>query len=343
MSRSNVLVVGDRLFLVTSNGVDESHINLPKPAAPSFLCLDKHTGKVLWSDNSPGKNILHGQWSSPVYGILGGVPQIIFPGGDGWLYSFDPAGGPNGSSKLLWKFDGNPKTSRWILGGRGTRNNIIATPVIYQQRVFLVMGQDPEHGEGEGHVWCIDPTRRGDVSEELVFNAADPSTPIAHQRIQACDAARGDFVRPNPNSAVVWHFTSGGPGADGKIGFEEQMHRSLSTPAIKNDLLFVADFSGILHCLDAKTGKRHWGYDLFAACWSSPKIFGQHVYIGDEDGDVDVFRLSADPTVAMKLGQPISTQNMFNSIYSTPTAADNVLYVMNRTHLFAIERSAPAK
>ena len=29
---------------------------------------------------------------------------------------------------------------------------------------------------------------------------------------------------------------------------------------------------------------------------------------------------------------------MGNSVYSTPIVADNVLYISNRTHLFAIEK-----
>ena len=45
---------GDLLFVCTSNGVDEEHINIPAPDAPSFFAMDKNTGKVLWTDNSPG-------------------------------------------------------------------------------------------------------------------------------------------------------------------------------------------------------------------------------------------------------------------------------------------------
>ena len=90
---------GDLLFVNTSNGVDEGHINLPAPAAPSFVCLDKNTGKVMWTDNSPGTNVLHGQWSSPAYAVLGGVPQVIFGGGDGWLYSFGRRGRQSGKSE----------------------------------------------------------------------------------------------------------------------------------------------------------------------------------------------------------------------------------------------------
>src|SRR5262249_33441895 len=64
---SSPVVVGNRVFVVTGNGVNEDHSNVPAPQAPSFIALDKMTGKLLWKDNSPGKNILHGQWSSPAY------------------------------------------------------------------------------------------------------------------------------------------------------------------------------------------------------------------------------------------------------------------------------------
>ncbi len=85
---------------------------------------------------------------------------MIFPGGDGRLYSFAPKTG-----KELWSFQCNPADSVWELGGMGTRNNIIATPVIYDNKVFIAVGQDPEHGEGPGHLYAIDGTKRGDITE----------------------------------------------------------------------------------------------------------------------------------------------------------------------------------
>src|SRR4051812_47577214 len=176
MADCSVTSAGDKLFVCTSNGVDEAHNGIPAPQAPSFIALDKNTKKVLWTDRSPGLNILHGQWSSPAYAVLGGVPQVMFGGGDGWLYSFDPAGDGKGNSKMLWKFDCNPKTSHYALN-KATRNHIIGTPVVYDGRVYVAVGEDPEHGEGTGHLWCIDPTKRGDVSPELAFNSAAPDKP----------------------------------------------------------------------------------------------------------------------------------------------------------------------
>ena len=199
MCSCSVLCVGDILLVNTSNGVDAGHINIPAPNAPSFLGLDRNTGKVLWSDKSPGTNILHGQWSSPTYAELGGQPQALFTGGDGWIYSFDPAGDGQGKSKLLWKFDCNPKPSKYILGGRGTRNELIATPVVYKDLVYIAVGQDPEHGEGEGHLWCLDPAKKldgSDVSPTLAVDAQGQPLPV--RRLQAIDPERRREGDPQP-------------------------------------------------------------------------------------------------------------------------------------------------
>jgi len=318
----SVTCAGDVLFVCTSNGVDEGHTKIQYPDAPSFLALDKQTGKVLWSDNSPGSNVMHGQWSSPSYAVLGGQEQVIFPSGDGWVYSFDPKG-DNGKSKLLWKFDCNPKESVYSLE-RATRNHCIGTALVYDGRVYIGVGEDPEHGEGNGHLWCIDPNKRGDVSPELVFNKANPNKPIAYKRLKACEPEKGDFTKPNPNSAMVWHYTG-----SNVESFETTMHRTLGTAAAKNDLLFIADQSGLFHCLDAKTGKPHWTHDMLSACWGSPLIVEAKVYIGDEDGDICVFELSAEKRM-------IAENNMGSQVYSTPIVANNVLYIARFNALYAI-------
>ncbi|MFN0054916.1 MAG: PQQ-binding-like beta-propeller repeat protein [Planctomycetales bacterium] len=325
----SVTALGDTLFVSTSNGVDEGHKRVDKPEAPSFVALNKNTGAVLWSDKSPGANVMHGQWSSPAFGVLGGVEQIVFAGGDGWVYSFD-AKGDNGKSKLLWKFDCNPKTSKYLLE-RATRNPLIGTPVIYDGRVFIGVGEDPEHGEGSGHLWCIDPTKRGDVSPTIVYNKKDPEKPIAYKRLQACEPDKGDFERDNMNSALVWHYVGNNPKK-----FEETMHRTLSSAAIKNDLLFISDESGLFHCLDAKTGKAHWTHDMLASSWSTPLIAGDKVYIADLDGDICVFELSNKMNL-------ISETNIGIPVYSTPVAANGVLYVATFNMLYALKEGASAK
>ncbi|MEX2288000.1 MAG: PQQ-binding-like beta-propeller repeat protein [Planctomycetaceae bacterium] len=337
MCSCSITGTGDVLFVNTANGVDESHIKLPAPNAPSFFAINRNTGKVLWTDNSPGENIMHGQWSSPAYAVIGEVPQVLFAGGDGWLYSFDARGDGKGHSAMLWKFDCNPKNTKWVLGGRGTRNEPIATPVIYDGLVYIAVGQDPEHGEGPGRLWCIDPNKRGDVSSELAVDSKGQIVPP--RRLDGVDPDAGEKAVPNPNSALVWKFEKTG------ANFDQQMHRTLGTVAIKDDILYIADLSGLFHCLDAKTGAQYWTYDMLAACWGTPLIVDGKVFIGDEDGDMAIFKHSKDPQVALKdvngeMKPAFGDIFMGSAVYSTPIVANDVLFIANRTNLYAIAPSA---
>lgn len=326
MSSCSVTAAADLLLVNTSNGVDESHEKVPAPKAASFIALDKTTGKLVWSDNSSGANILHGQWSSPAYAVVGGVPQAVFAGGDGWVYSFH-ATPARGKPVLLWKFDCNTKTSMWKEQGQGDRAILVATPVIVGDRVYIATGEDPEFGEGPGCLWCIDATKRGDVSPELVFDRA--GKPLPPRRIQAADPSAGDVVRPNPNSAAVWRYT-GREGKDaGKADFKEIMHRTLAMAAVKDDLLVIGDLAGLLHCLDARTGRVHWTYDMLSTMWSSPVIADGKIYIGDEDGDLAVFEFG--PKLKLLAKNPVGT-----AVYTTPIVASDTIYVATRTHLIAI-------
>jgi outer membrane protein assembly factor BamB len=304
------LIVGDTLFVVTGNGVDEGHINIPAPDAPSFIAVDRKTGMLKWKDNSPGKAIMHGQWSNPASSVVNGKPQVIFPGGDGWLYSFEPQTG-----KLIWKFDANPKDAKYELGGRGTKSDFIATPVIVDNKVIIGTGQDPEHYEGLGHLWCIDMTKTGDVSAELVTDAK----------------AQPPKTKKNPNSAVVWHY--GGPTTmedSEKLQRDYYFGRTLSSVAVQGGLVYAAELAGYLHCLDAKTGKPYWVYDLKAAVWGPPSWIDGKVYIATEEGDVWIFRHGAicDLIRKVEVGQSIRT--------TAPIAVNGVLYLMTESHLYAI-------
>jgi outer membrane protein assembly factor BamB len=309
------LLVGGRLFVITGNGVDESHTRLPYPDAPSFLCLDKGTGKVLWSSKLPGKNILHGQWSNPAYAVVRGTPQVLFPGGDGWLYALDPKDG-----KLLWKFDCNPKASTYR-GEGGSKNPIVATPVVHDNRAYVGVGDDPRHDPNVGHLWCIDLVRatvRGKLNKERdvspVKDNFDPKAEV------------------NRHSALAWHH--GGPAPPGG-GRRWLFARTLSTCAVHDGLCYAADFDGVLACLDARTGKKYWEHNLGARTWSSPYWVGGHVYVGNEAGNVHVFAHGKTRKLVRRISMGTGVQ-----VRATPVAAGGVLYVVtdNPARLYAIAR-----
>jgi outer membrane protein assembly factor BamB len=156
MANSSPVAYENLIYVSTSNGQDESHVNVPSPKAPALIALDKTTGKLVWEDASPGEKILHGQWSSPAVARVGDTVQVVVGQGDGYVRSFEAKTG-----EKLWEFDLNPKDSVWPK----TRNEVISTPIIIDNIVYIANGQDPEHGEGIGHLYAIDATKRGDITE----------------------------------------------------------------------------------------------------------------------------------------------------------------------------------
>jgi outer membrane protein assembly factor BamB len=328
------LLVGDTLFVVTGNGVDEGHLNIPSPEAPSFLAVDKKSGKVLWSDNSPtralanlckdptkkvdvkklvdsGRLLLHGQWSNPVYVEPAGKPMVIFPGGDGWVYSFRPKTG-----ELIWKFDCNPKKSVYVLGGEGTRNDFVSTPVVWENKLYIGVGQDPEHKKGVGHLWCIDIAREPKNAEKDLSPVKDNFDPKAEV---------------NKDSGLVWHY-----GGDAPEDAERPwvFGRTLSTCSVHDGLCYAAEYDGFLHCLDARTGKQYWEHEMKADTWSSPCWVDGKVYQGSENGQVFIFQHHK----TKKLLGKVPMGNRVTKLRATPVVANGVLYVTteNPCKLWAI-------
>jgi outer membrane protein assembly factor BamB len=330
ISDCSPLLIGDHLWVVTSNGVNEDHLNVPEPNAPSFIKVEKKSGKVVWQNKSPteallavkegdtkdffkelvnrGRLVQHGQWANASYGVVNGQPQVIFPGGDGWIRAFSPEG------ELIWKFDCNPKNAKYALK-TGERSDFIATPTVYKNRVYIGVGQDPEHKFGIGHFWCIDMTKKGDVSPELVTDEAvfPPKT------------------KPNPNSAKLWHY--GGVIADPaevkKLKRNYYFGRTMSTCAIHDDLVYISELNGRLHCLDANTGQVYWEHHTGNEIWSSPYYADNKVYLGNDDGTVFVFQHG-------KQKKLLEENAMGGRVRATPTVANGVLYVLTENKLYAI-------
>jgi outer membrane protein assembly factor BamB len=294
-SNCSVLIDGDRVFCCTSNGVDWGHVNVPSAQAPSFICVDKNTGEVLWEDElglASGtrpdcgltRRIFHGQWTSPSIAEVNGKKQVYFGGGDGFLYALDAETG-----KTVWEADcvlpmykKNMKGYIMYPDAKGP-SEINATPVFYKNRIYVANGQDPEHGEGVGTLTCLDATKTGDITDT------------------------------------------------GKLWVYDKIHRSISTVSIYNGLVFIGDFSGYVHCLDAETGQVYWVHNTGAHIWSSTLAADGKLYFGTEDGDAWI--LKADKELKV-----ISKVNVDAPIYGTPIVANGIMFIASQTHLFAIQK-----
>src|ERR1051325_3514571 len=296
-SNCSVLIVDDLVFACTSNGQDWSHVNIPSPNSPSFIALNKKTGEFVAEDDAHiGQRIFHGQWSSPSMGTVNGKKLVFFGGGDGWCYAFDPKPGKEGGFTYLqiaWKFDFNPpEPKKYKYPAAEGVSEINSTPVFYKNRVYVAVGQDPEHGEGVGNLTCIDATKTGDIT----------------------------------GTGRIWSY--------------DKIHRSISTVSIDPDtgLLFVGDFSGYVHCLDAETGKAYWVHDMKAHMWGSTLVADGKVYCGDEDGDLVVLAAAKQKKLLSAInvdGREMDGPNLGAPIYSTPVVANGVIYIASNYHLYA--------
>ena len=294
-SNCSVLIVDDILYACTSNGQDWTHSNIPSPNAPSLIALNKNTGELLGEDDAKiGPRIFHGQWGSPSLAVVNGRKLIIFGGGDGVCYAFDPKPVKEGDSsylKTVWKYDANPPEHKVDKNGQPYKypvaegpSEINATPVFYKNRVYVAVGQDPEHGEGVGNLVCIDATKTGAVTQ----------------------------------TGTIWSY--------------KKIHRSISTVSIdaESGLVFVGDFSGFVHCLDAETGQLYWTHDMKAHMWGSTLVADGKLYVGDEDGDFVVLG-------ALKEKKILSETNLGAPVYGTPVVANGSIYIQSCTHLFKFQ------
>ncbi len=327
MTASAIASYGDLIYVITGNGVDDTHKHVVAPAAPAIVCFNKGTGKVVWTSNVPGVNVLHGQWASVAITTVNDVPLVIAPLGDAWVYAFEAKTG-----KIIWKFDTNPKDAIYPQ----SRNEIIATPCIVGNYMYIANGQDPEHGEGYAHMWCVDITKTGDVSAELDSNPDQPKPKAGEELVAPAGQEIQHIGKPNPNSAVIWHFDHAKAAPGKRIERGQHMNRTISTACVSEGLCFVPDFSGYLHCFDAKTGENYWTYDMESAMWGSPLCVDGHIYVTDEDGDVRIFAVSKQ----MKM---LAEHNLGNASYCSPVYANGVLFLTTRDKLYAIKDGAHSK
>lgn len=120
---------------------------------------------------------------------------------------------------------------------------------------------------------------------------------------------------------------------DGEIWSYALDKHVMSTAAVADGLVFIADAGRKVHCVDAATGQPYWTQETKGDFWASPLVADGKVYIGTKKGDFWVF-------AASKEKQILATMEFKKSISGTATAANGTLYVATMTDLFALQKGA---
>lgn len=199
---NSVALYKDWIYVNTDNSTDWSHTNVPNPRAPSLVCLQKRTGEVVWEDNSPGRNILHIQWSSPLALQFEGEGRVFAGLGDGKLRSFDAETG-----KLLWELDCNPAQYRQrkypMADGP---SEILATPTFHDGRIYVAIGQEPEHGEGVGNLVCADAKSGRLVWQNQSLHRSISSVVVVDRTVYAADFSGIVYGLDIETGRTRWRF-----------------------------------------------------------------------------------------------------------------------------------------
>ena len=187
--------------------------------------------------------------------------------------------------------------------------------------------------DGFNPIWkvdCNEPHYRKDKNGKKVPYATPPGpseligTPVLYEgKVYAAigqDPEHGDGVGrltciDAATGKVVWKYTEVG--------------RTISTVSVADDLVYIAEYAGIVHCLDANTGKLYWKHDSFSRIWGSTLVVDGKVLLGNEDGDLIILDHG-------KKKPKVKTVDMGAPVYSSPVVANGVLYVATQTHLYAI-------
>ena len=259
-SNCSPLIVGQHLFLVTGNGIDDQTGKPTHPKAASFIALDKDKGTLVWEDNRPGERIFEGQWSNPTYARHSGQTAGHLP-----------------------RRRHGPVQLR-----AGHRQAHLGIPLLSKECQSQGSHARQLHRGHAGGARQQGLHRPG--CHAGTHAAALQLCPV-HRRHE--DRRRlAQFARSHggaeQDDALVWSF--GGPVVPApKKERSVNIKTTISTCAIHNGLLYIAEEAGFMHCLDAATGKRQWVYDFKTGVWGSPYCVDGKVYIGTEDGEIVIF------------------------------------------------------
>jgi outer membrane protein assembly factor BamB len=291
-AHSSILIRGNLLYLNTGTGVDNTHKKIRTPDAPGLVVLDKRTGRLVARDNERmAPQTFHSTWSSPSLGVVKGRPLLFFAGGNGIVYSFEPLGDETPESLLTLK-----KVWQFDFDPAAPKTNVHKFNGNRRESPSNIFGMpvfdhDRLYVAGGGDIWW------GKNEAWL----------------KCIDTTKTSDITTN---GLVWSYTL-------------QRH-VMSTPAVLDGIVFIADCGQMLHCVDASKGKACWTHELNGEPWASPLVADGKVYIGTRSGAFYVFAANREKTMVglSEFGSPIC---------ATATAANGVLYIATMSRLYALQ------
>lgn len=356
--KSTPVIWGDLVFLTTAVPKDKEPA--PGDAALEFavLAIGRGDGKVRWQrtlrTEIPHEGTHKDGSFAPGSVLTDGTRVFVFFGSHG-LYALDMKG------TLLWEKD---------LGRMRTRNAFGegSSPALYGETLVVnwdhegadfIAAFDAKTGRERWRRDRDEPT--GWSTPHVVVHQGKAQVVVGGTNaVRSYDLASGDpvweapgltaNVIPSPVSAEGVVYTMSGfrgnalravrlADARGAVTGPPALAWSYDkdTPYVPSPLLyrgglyFLKSNSGILTCLDARTGAAHYSERLEGVpnVYASPVAADGRVYVAGRDGSTVV--LEAGPQMKV-----LATNRLEDGFDASPALVDGELYLRGRKHLYRI-------
>ena len=386
LGHSCPVVWGDRVFVTTaiSSGDPDPKIRTGNYGAVDsvndvsrhtwqVLCLDRETGKVLWTRTAHEgvpkiKRHLKGSQANCTPATDGTRVVVCF-GSEG-LYCYDFAG------KLLWQrdlstIDSNFAIDReyeWGFGSSPVIHDNMAVVQFDLSRDSFLAAYSLEDGSrvwatprDEIPSWSTPTVWKNSVRTEIVTNASqfargyDPATGKELWRL----AKKSEATIPAPVPAGDRVFISSGnrpiqpiiavkPGAAGDVSLKDGQTKSdavawatmrggpyMPTPIVYGPHLYVCSNAGILTCYEAATGKQVYRERIGGTSYTaSPVAADGRLYFVSEQGEVRVVK-------AGEKFELLAVNDMGDVCMAVPAISRGALFVRTQHALYALGGKQP--
>jgi eukaryotic-like serine/threonine-protein kinase len=307
-----------------------------------FYALDANTGALKWTYSGEQNTPLGSIYGEPA--VANGV--VYFGTLNGTLYALNA-----NDHSVKWTFDATAASP--------DQKGLVASPVVADGVIYI--------GANDHNFFAVDAAT-GKVkwkftAQDKIWGAAT----IVNQTIYFGSLDHHLYAL-NLDGSKKWDFDAGGMilgqplvdnnaiyvGALGKmfaltyangrvqVKWQQSLdpdHWIWSSPTIQDNVVYVGDLGGQVHAFDAQTGAPKWTYavpapDTSRAVRGSVVVTDSLAFVGT--GNNDNVNAPAGKVYALDAssGQPKWSFPTQGSVFTTPSLADQTLYVMSHQQVF---------
>ena len=342
---SSPIVVGGKVFVTSSSGVNRSRLHV--------AAYDASTGEQLWHRQfwATGRTLVH-----PVSAVAAPSPAsdgkrifAYFSSND--MIALDLEGNLLWMRALALDYPGAGNdvgmSSSLVVAG-----NVVIVQSEAQGNSFVV-ALDTNYGQT---LWDLPRPNETNWASPIVVDQGDGSdlrillqSPSGLSLVEAGSGEQlwewknacasipsivfDKFLYVPSNGIQVLDISKKtGTEEDRVVWSESKLQPGSPSPVIVDGRMFVINRSGVLTCASMTKKKIVWRERLGGSFWATPVVAGNHLYCINEKGKSFVVEVGEEK------GKVVSEDDFGEDVLASPAIADNALFVRSHDHLWKIAK-----